>query len=402
MKPISLFKGCVVLAVCMLTIIGMVGPAMSASEYKLGMTCPRSGNQAFVGDMQLAGVEAAIEEINAKGGIDGVPIKLVVEDHQAKPTMAVTALQKLINIDKVPLAFTTYSTAQLAQVPLADRKKVVMINTGASSAELIKSGEYIFHVQPNSASYLRISTNYMCEVLGLKGKRWAILYMNDAMGRSFYHYVKTLLPHYGVTEIFADNWEAGGTTDYRPIVAKSMNFKPDVVFLGGYAKENALCLKQLKEAGFSGQVMSAWGGDLLSKEAGKTVMNVYYGEQVVPDNDRLKALKSKLQGKWKLPMFHTQSINAYDAVYLAADAIKYAKDHYGDDYFTGEKLRKAILEKHKFSNLSSPGTMDTDTHVLSRQLAVKTFKEEGGKLEEVTLKVYSSEEFDALPEGKLK
>ena len=390
------------MAVCITTVLGMQNLAMSYTEYKLGMTCPRSGNQTFVGDMQLAGVEAAIEEINDKGGIDGIPIKLVVEDHQAKPTMAVTALQKLINVNRVPLAFTTYSTTQLAQVPLADRKKMVMINTGASSAELIKSGEYIFHVQPNSASYLKISTHYMCEVLGLKGKRWAILYMNDAMGRSFDRYARSLLPHYGVTEMFSDNWESGGTTDYRPIVSKAMNFKPDAVFLGGYAKENALCLKQLKEAGFTGQVMSAWGGDLLSKEAGKTVMNVYYGEQIVPDNERLRMLKDKLTNTWKLPMFHTQSINAYDAVYMAADAIKYAKDNYGGSYFTGEKLRQAILEKREYSSLSAPGVLDPDTHVVSRQLAVKTFKEEGGKLVEITVKEYTSKEFSALPEGSLK
>ena len=384
-------------------LIGLGRSALSADEYKLGMTCPRSTDQKFIGDLQLAGVEIAIEEINSKGGIDGGLIKLVVEDHQAKPATAVTALQKLINVDKVPLAFTTYSTTQLAQVPIADRRQVVMVNTGASGAELVNSGKYIFHVQPNSITYLRIAFNYMCETVGLKGKRWAILYNNDAMGRSFNNYGRTLLPKYGVNQMFSDNWEAGAATDYRPLVAKVMDFKADAIFLGGYAKENALCLKQLKEAGFTGKALSAWGGDLLSKEVGpSTAEGVYYAEQLIPDNERIKTLKDKILNIRKLPMFSTQSINAYDAVYLAAEAIKYGKDKYGGDFFTGEKLRQAIIDKKQFNTLSTPGTLDPETQTVSRELAMKVFKQQGGKAVEETVKVYSSGEINALPEGKVK
>ena len=114
----------------------------------------------------------------------------------------------------------------------------------------------------------------MCEVLGLKGKRWALFYVNDAMGKGFNDYMRSVLPKYGVTEMFSDNWESMPVTDFRAMVNKAMDFKPDAIFLGGYGRDNALCLKQLKEAGFTGQIMSAWGGDLLSKEVGaNTVVN---------------------------------------------------------------------------------------------------------------------------------
>jgi branched-chain amino acid transport system substrate-binding protein len=399
----SIFKGCLVLGLCVAAVLGLSKPAMSYTEYLFGMICPRSGEQTFVGNMALYGMEAAVEEINAKGGVDGIPLKLLVEDHQAKPTMAVTAFQKLISVNKVPLTGSMFTTCLLAQVPIADKNKVVLINASGSGAELINCGEYIFHIQPNSSTYLRISANYLCETLGLKGKRWVLYYVNDAMGKSFNNYLNTLLPKYGVTNILSDSWEAAPVTDFRALVSKAMNFKPDAVFLGGYARESGLCLKQLKEAGYTGPVMTAWGGDILSKEVGaKTVVNCYYGEQIVPDNERIRMLKNKLVDVRKLPMFHTQSINPYDGVYLVAEAIKYAKDHYGGDYYTGEKLHKAILEKRVFTSLSTPGTLDPSTHLLSRQLAVKTFKEEGDKVTEATLKAYTDKEIDALPAGKTK
>ncbi len=386
-----------------LLLTGLGEQTFAADSYKVGMTCPRSGFQKFIGDLQVAGVEIAIDEINSKGGIDGSKIELIVEDHQAKPATAVTALQKLINVDKVPLVFTTYSTTQLAQAPVADKRKVVMINTGASGAELINSGKYIFHIQPNAMNYLRIAFNYMCETVGMKEKRWVILYNNDAMGRSFNTYARTLLPKYGVKEIFSDSWEAQAVTDFRSLVAKVMNIKPDAIFLGGYNKENSLCLKQLKEAGFTGKVLHAWGGELTSKEAGASVVDgTYYAEQIIPDNERIKALKDKLLNARKLPMFSSQSVNAYDAVYLVAEAIKYAKDRYKTNYFTGEKLHQAIIDKKQFTTLSSPGTLDPNTLTISRELAVKMFKLQDGKIVEQTVKVYGSDELNRLPEGKVK
>jgi branched-chain amino acid transport system substrate-binding protein len=400
----SISKGYLVLGLCVAVVLGIGKPAMSYTEYAFGITTPRSGHQAFVGDMALGGVETAVREINAKGGIDGVPMKVVVEDHQATPTMAVTALQKLISVNKVPIFLSMYSTCILAQVPLADKYKVLLVNMVGSSTELINSGEYIIHVQPNSASYLRICANYMCETLGLKKKRWVLFYQNDAAGRGYNNYMKSLLPKYGVTEMIIDNWEFGPATDFRGIVNRAMNFKADAVFLGGLGRENGLCLKQLKEAGFTGQVMAAYGGDMLKREVGgKTILNCYYGEQVIPDNERIRNLKRELEEVRKLTSWGAvQSINPYDSVYLIAETIKYAKDHYGGDYYTGEKLLKAVLEKKTFTSLSVPGTMDPEYRLLSRQLAVKTFQGKGGDVVEVTVKSYTDKEIDALPAGKIR
>jgi branched-chain amino acid transport system substrate-binding protein len=392
------------LGICVAAILSLGQPGLTAEykEYKLGMTNPRSGDQVPTGDQQVCGVETAVKEINAKGGVDGVPLRVIFEDNEGfNPTKAVTALTKLINVDKVPLSITTYSTAQLAQVPIADKNKVVMMNIGASSVELINCGKYIFHVQPNASSYLKVSTNYMCQIMGLKGK-WAILYLNEAMGRSFNKFVGTLLPKYGVKDIFRDNWESASVTDYRPIIAKALNFKPNVVFVGGFGTDSGQCMKQLREAGFKDPVMSAWGGGVVEQTAGLGVYNSYYGEQVIPENERIKGLRAEAMKVRKLPFIDQQCVNAYDAIYIVADAIKYAKDKYGGDYFTGEKLRQAILDKGNFNSPSTPLKIDPKTQIFSRLLAVKTWKEQGGKPVATTLKEYSSEEMAALPEGDLK
>ena len=241
----------------------------------------------------------------------------------------------------------------------------------------------------------------MCQIMGLKGK-WASLYLNDAMGKSFNKFMTTLLPKYGVKDIFHDNWESASVTDYRPIIAKAMNFKPNVVFVGGFGTDSGQCMRQLREAGYKGPVMSACGGGVVEQTAGLGVYNSYYGEQIIPENERIKGLRAEAMNVRKLPGIDQQCVNAYDAIYVVADAIKYAKDHYKGDYFTGEKLRQAILDKGKFDSPSTPLIIEPETLIFSRLLAVKTWKEQGGKPVVTTLKEYSSAEMAALPEGDLK
>ncbi len=388
--------------VCIAIILCLGQPALTAEykEYRLGMTVPMSGSQKMVGDLQVAGVEMAVKEINAKGGIDGVPLKVIFEDNQANPTTAVTAFQKLISVDKVPLVFTTYASPQLAQAPIAERNKVIMFNVGAASPELINCTKYMVHVQPNMVDILKVATNYVVQTLGFKG-RWASLYLNaSAEYKADNHFLVTMLAKYGVKDVFQDNWADYTTTDFRPVVTKALATNPTAFFVGG-TLDAGLCLKQLREAGFKGPVIVPYDG-ILIKTAGVAVYNSYHGEQVIPDNKRLRDMEEEALKVRKLPVFGAQTVNNYDAVYLTAEAIKYAKDHYKGDYFTGEKLLQAMLEKRKFDTLSIPGTLDMNTKVLSRQLAVKTFVDEKGNPVKKVAKVYGSEEMAALPKGEIK
>jgi ABC-type branched-subunit amino acid transport system substrate-binding protein len=159
-------------------------------------------------------------------------------------------------------------------------------------------------------------------------------------------------------------------------------------------------LKQLRDAGFTGPVICPYGGQLIQR-AGVAVYNTFVGEQVIPENERVQSLRNEVLNVRKLQYFSPQSLNNYDAVYFAAEAIKYAKDHYKQDYFTGEKLRQAMLEKRQFDTLSTAGALDPKTQVLSRQLAVKTWIEEGGKPVLVMKKIYGMEEEAALPKGDI-
>jgi branched-chain amino acid transport system substrate-binding protein len=400
MKFMPRFHGYLMIGIGLAVILCLGEAALSVEykEFKIGMTNPRSGSQVMTGDIQIAGVETALKEINAKGGIDGIPLKVIYEDHQAKPTVAVTAFQKLVSVDKVPLILTTYGTVQLAQAPLADKNKVVMVNSGASSPELINCSKYIFHTIPNSASYLSVAIHYLCETLGFKGP-WGLLYLNSAEGKAISRYLSSLLPKYGVKAIFKDNWENYEVTDFRPIIAKALNTKPVAFYEGGAGNDTGLCLKQLRDAGFKGPVLCPYGGQLIQR-AGVAVYNAYVGEQVIPENARVQALRNEVLNVRKLPYFSPICLNAYEAVYFAAEAIKYAKDHYKGDYFTGEKLRQAAREKRQFDTLSTPGALDLKTHVLSRQLAVKTWVEKDGKPVIEVKKVYTSEEEAALPKGE--
>jgi branched-chain amino acid transport system substrate-binding protein len=355
----------------------------------------------MVGDMQVAGTEIAVREINAKGGIDGVPLRVIYEDNQANPTTAITAFQKLISVDKVPLAFTTYATTQLAQAPLATKNKVIMVNVGAASPELINCTPYMIHVQPNMTDILKVAFNYVCQTLGFNKGPWASLYLNaSAEYKADNRYLVSMLAKYGVKDVFQDTWPDYSSTDFRPIITKALTTKPTAFFVGG-TLDAGLCLKQLREAGFKGPVILPYDG-LIAKTAGVGIYNTYHGEQIIPENKRIQDMRKEALNVKKIQAFGAQTVNNYDAVYLVAEAIKYAKDHYKGDYFTGEKLLQAMMEKRKFDTLSIPGTLDAKTKVLSRQLSVKTFVDQQGNPVPTVVKVYSLEEMEALPKGEIK
>lgn len=109
-----------------------------------------TGDASQYGDDIKKGIGLAVEEINSADGIRGRQIKIIYEDGQASPTPSVSAIQKLITMDKVPLVIgEVASSPTLAMATIAEQSKVVLISPTASSPELTTAGEYILRNWPS-------------------------------------------------------------------------------------------------------------------------------------------------------------------------------------------------------------------------------------------------------------
>src|SRR6202166_1140871 len=130
---------------------GLVGHA-GAQTIKIGVNEPLTGPFAASGTYVVNGAKIAADEINAKGGVLGKKIELIIEDNKSNPTEAAAVAEKLITADKVPVMLGAWSsTLTLAVMPKLQEYKVPMVVETSSSGKITTSGNpFIFRISPTS------------------------------------------------------------------------------------------------------------------------------------------------------------------------------------------------------------------------------------------------------------
>src|SRR5881227_4095850 len=131
----------------------LLGGTAMAQTIKIGVNEPITGPFAASGTYVVNGAKIAADEINAKGGVLGKKIELVVEDNKSNPTEAAAVAEKLITRDKVPVIMGAWgSSLTLAVMPKLMEYQVPMLVETSSSGKITTSGNpYIFRISPPSA-----------------------------------------------------------------------------------------------------------------------------------------------------------------------------------------------------------------------------------------------------------
>src|SRR5215213_3970698 len=132
---------------------GSLMTSASAQTIKIGVIEPLTGAAAASGNYVANGAKIAADEINAKGGVLGKKIELVIEDNKSNPTEAAAVAEKLIVRDKVPVMMGAWGTGfTLAIMPKLMEYKVPMVVETSSAGKITTSGNpYIFRISPPSA-----------------------------------------------------------------------------------------------------------------------------------------------------------------------------------------------------------------------------------------------------------
>ena len=172
----------------------------------------------------------AVKDINDKGGVNGHPLEMLVLDTQAKPEIAINAANKLIDVDKVPLIITAWSSVVKAVAPVGNRTKTLELNMGANSPDIANLGDYVYSVFPLAEVDVTALAKYTRSKLGKK--RAAVLYINNDTG-------------IGGAKIYRDVFTAAGgevvafegydpkATDFTGVLLKARVGNPDVVHIHG-------------------------------------------------------------------------------------------------------------------------------------------------------------------------
>jgi branched-chain amino acid transport system substrate-binding protein len=333
----------------------------AAGEIKIAILAPLSGPVPTFGVSTRDGALMAIEEWNAKGGVNGMMIVPIVEDSQCTPDPSVNAANKVIDQDGVK--FIIGEVCSKASIPIseiANAKKVIQVSP-TSTNESVTVGtdgvvkQYIYRACFIDPFQGKVGAKFALETLNAKTAFIMLDQAND--------YVK------GLAENFEKSFvEGGGTivgketytaqdTDFSTILSKVAEAKPDMVYLPDYYNIVNLATKQAKEKGITVPFMGGDGWDssdldLASSDGG------YFTNHYSPEDTRaevvnfVKAYGVKYTddaGAAKVP--DALAALAYDATNMLVEAIQAA----GTD--DTEKV-SAALKAIEFNGVSGKITFD--------------------------------------------
>lgn len=324
-------------------------PPQDPPVFKIGAILAMTGQASFIGQVMSQGMKQAVDEINAKGGVDGIKLEAEIEDHKGGGGQdGVAAMNRLVSIHHVQAVLTSFSAPTIAIAPIADQQHILLVNGGAVSAKLAGLSPYLFNTRSLATDLSRVAIAYAKEV-GAK-KMAQIQWQND-VGDNIVQIAAPLWKSGGGT-IVASESVAQGATNMDTQVAKVRASNPDVVALWMFTPEVALALKRLRDFGMKQPVIGVEYTDNDAKIAGAAANNYFFANDYFApsdDNPWSKQFAADYQKRYGMEP-DIYAANYYEGTYLIAECIKRARAK-GGDYWNGDALRQALLSNPKFDSV---------------------------------------------------
>src|SRR3954470_17843098 len=209
--------------------LALAAGAGHAQTIKIGVNQPLTGAVAASGNYVVNGAKIAADEINAKGGIKGAKIDLVIEDNKSNPTEAVAVAEKLISRDKVPVMMGAWSsTYTLAVMPKLMEYKVPMLVETSSSDKITVSGNpYVFRIAPTSGME---ATAFANRVKSFKIRKADFLVVNNDWGKGTADVFSKMLKEQGAS-VGVDETMDASAQDLNAQLAKIRSSDADTLFV---------------------------------------------------------------------------------------------------------------------------------------------------------------------------
>src|SRR6266498_715266 len=243
----------VVLAIC----AASPTSAQPGEPIKVGVIQPLSGPVAASGNYVRMGAEIARDWVNARGGILGGPIALLIEDNKSDPKEAASAAEKLIVRDRVPAIMGAWgSSMTLAAMPKLEEYGVPMVVETSSAATITKRGNpWIFRISPPSEMEA-LGLEQFVERLGVK--RADFLAVNTDWGRGAITAFGDMLKKKGAA-VGATEFMDQAATDMNAQITKIKATGGDTLFLTTAVEQITLVMKQAQEQRLGRKIVTTGG-----------------------------------------------------------------------------------------------------------------------------------------------
>lgn len=416
-----------------------VSAAFAEDAIKVGVILPLTGKQAKFGEIEKQSFVMAAEEINAKGGVNGKKIELLIEDTQGKPDVARSAVEKLITQDKVVIiggGYTSSETYAAAGVAL-NKGFPFLVNTGsadnitepsaftpsgqraeavkkkfdaekdpARKAELEKEVEKleqaaakeskalmdrfaIFRLNPPVSEYAGSLESFLAEVV--KPKTAVILHENSLFGTSGAREFEESCKKLGIKVLMRESYDAGAI-DFKPLLSKVKQANPDLVYMISYLLDASLLMRQSMELRMNPKLFAGAAAGFTLPEfpqnAGKAsekIVSADLWHQSLPFPGA-KEYFDKFKKKYnKDTEYH--GAEAYAAMYVIADVLKRTKSASPND------IKDALSKTDMMTAFGQVKFISYEKKVNQNKLDTYVVQWINGKLEIVWPKKYAKAKY---------
>lgn len=254
-------------------------PALGVAEdtIKFGVAGPHSGDLASYGLPTVNAAKLVVEKFNAKGGVNGKKVVLLIEDDVCKPEIATNTATKLVSDGAEVVLGHICSGATKAALPIYKNAEILVMSPSATSDELTLSGDYpnFFRTIAPNAAQSPAMIDFAVDKLGLK--KIAIIHDKGDYGKPLAEGAKKYIEKTGKGEVVLFEGITPGAMDYSAIVQKIKQSGADVVVFGGYHPEASKIVTIMKKKRLKTKFVSDDGvkDDTFIKVAGDASEGVY-------------------------------------------------------------------------------------------------------------------------------
>lgn len=334
-------------------------PDLGDETIKIGVIYPVTGGASSWGAPAEQGVELAVNEINGEGGINGRKVELIVEDSQCEPAKGVSAINKLINVDKVKYVIGDICSAVVVPTaPIAEENSVVMMAQG-SSPDITGIGDYIFRNWPSDSYQGELMAKYVFNELGIK--EIAILNVNNPYGNGLADAFQEGFLELGGEVALREKYEQG-SKDFKTTLLKIKDKGIKAIYTVSQL-EDAVIIRQVEEIGLDD--VQIIGADSMATQeirdaTGDAIEGVIYS---FPQFDEESEIVMNFQDRFEALFGHKSDLvnvaaHGYDAMNILSVALD------GVPYENVDKVKNNIYNIKNYDGVSGSTTFDENGDVI--------------------------------------
>ncbi len=343
-------------------------PGWAAEPIRIGEIESMTGKEAAYGQGSHRGLQLAVDEINARGGVLGRPLAVVVEDNQSKAGESSTLAKKLIGRDKViAIVSGGISTNCLEIGPICQNARVPFVATTATNAKVTEVGNFVFRNCFTDDFQGAIMAKFARQTLQVR----RVAVMTSASAVASVGLAKIFRASFVQLggEIAIEQKYAEGDKDFRAQLTAIKASGPESLFVPAYYTEAALICRQARELGLTFPIfgVDSWEAPELLEIGGAALNGTYYSTHFTTENaaPAVTTFVGKFRARYAGATPDSGATLTYDALLILADAITRAGTT------DGPKVRAALAATTNFPGVTGRTTIDPQRNASKDVVIIK-------------------------------